>query len=209
MVLVDTTPIPSRSLPGSLVLGWMAVGIGITLVYAAIKNISPLDVITGTITGDAARRPIDTTTTTIGVGSSPVGGSGGSAVGESAGSSVRARRLANREITPTLVPIPTQPTKRLDAEALASFMRVQAEYGKPLILTGAWRSEQSQAQGHAQDPNRFAPPGKGGHPVGIAVDLHTDRVNVNDPRLYEIFTRNGWYRAGKSGPMHWSYGVPI
>jgi hypothetical protein len=96
----------------------------------------------------------------------------------------------------------------LDVTAMASFMAVQATYGKPIPLTGAWRSEAVQAAGYESDPNRFAPPGKGAHPVGLAVDVHADRVDLNDPKLLEAFTRHGWYRRGRSGIMHYSYGVP-
>jgi hypothetical protein len=202
---------------GTAFISWIAGGTGVVLLYSAYKNVSPVSVLQGTLTGNPDRTPIQT-----GYGSGFTSGGTTGAPGARAGTSPvdtnpvanagvgtsRAAKLLARQITPTLVPIPTQPTMRLDVTAMASFMAVQTAYGKPIPLTGAWRSEAVQAQGYETDPDRFAPPGKGGHPVGIAVDVNANKVNLNDPKLFDSFTRYGWYRRGRSGIMHYSYGVP-
>lgn len=197
-------------------IGWMAGGTGVVLLYSAYKNVTPFSVLRGTLTGSDDRTAIQMHGTGFTTGSAP--GAPGANVGTaptdshptaSAGSGTsRAAKLLARQITPTLVPIPTQPNMRLDVGAMASFMSVQAEYGKPIPLTSGYRSEATQAAGHASDPDRFAPANKSGHTAGIAIDIHADKVDLEDPRLYEIFTKHGWYRRGRSGIMHYSYGVP-
>lgn len=193
---------------GTAFLGWSAAAAGIVLVYAAYKNVSPVAIVRGTLTGNPDRPLIDSTVGTgiKGVGST-VSTGGKTPVPASTTVHERARRLQDREIQPLWVPIPTQPTMKLDAYAVSSFLQVQSEYGQKLWLTGAQRTYAEQNTGYASDPNRFAPPGKSGHEVGIAIDLDTNKVNVNDTRLNDIFAKHGWFTAGRSGAMHKSWGV--
>ncbi len=199
---------------GDYLLAWFAAGTGVVLLYAAYKNVSPVSIITGRLSGDDSRTPITTTisnafdgtiTGTVGdVGTD--GYSKGDTIPPSPANVARAQALQNRTAKPILVPIPSSPLNLLDSMAMLSFMKVQSEYG-PIAITGAYRSTAAQAKGYADDPGRFAEPGHSAHEVGLAVDINTNKVDVNDPRLIAIMSRNGWYRVGKSGPMHWSYGV--
>jgi hypothetical protein len=193
---------------GTAFLGWTAGAAGIVLVYSAYKNVGPVSVIKGTLTGSTDRTAIDDGTAVAFTDRANEWLTGNGNGSDPAGSIDRARKLQARQIQPVWTPIPTQPTMKLDIYAVKSFLQVQAEYGKPLKLTGAQRSTETQAAGYAADPGRFAPPGKSGHEVGIAIDLDTSKVNVNDPRLNAIMTKYNWFAAGRSGAMHRSWGIP-
>lgn len=199
---------PDRS---SVLLAWLAGGTGVVLVYSAYKNVGPMSVLTGNLTGDKTRTTIDSTTGVVSGGTTGDTGSGDysrdQTVPVSPGESARLQQIANRTLAPTLIPLPTQPWIQLDVQAVASFMKVQAEYGKPIPLTGGYRSYADQAKGYQQDPSRFAAPGKSLHEVGLAIDINTDKTNVGDPKLVDVMSKAGWFRVGKSGDMHWSFGV--
>ena len=196
---------------GQTLIGWLAATGGIVLLYGAYKNTSPLSILTGQLTGAAHRTVINPN---AGIGA--VGTASNSLVPTASpakydgtnAASPRIAAIANRSQEPTLVPIPWQPNATLDIEALASLAKVQAMYGKPLFVTSGYRSYASQATAHASDPSRFAPADSSLHTVGLAVDFNTNSVNVEDPKLVDLMTANRWYRVGKSGHMHWSYGVP-
>lgn len=190
-------------------IGWILGGTGAILLYSAVKNESPLSVVKSVLT-DAPRIPIDPTTgnTSSGIGSTPTPtASGENSTLYQSGGLPRSIALMNGAATPVLVPIPSQPNLKLDISALAPFMMAQAKWGKPIRLTGAWRSREQQAAGYASDPDRFAPPGDSAHEYGIAVDVDTRYTNVTDPDFVKVMNDKGWVAAGKSGAMHFSYGI--
>lgn len=196
---------------GSTFIGWVAGGAGVVLLYSAYKNVSPTDVVRGTLTGDSTRRSIASTVPNsniddIGSNSAP-SNPGGSGAPYAPGTVPRAVDIWNRRIEPTLIPVPTQPNLRMDVGAVASFMKVQAEYGRPIFLSGTYKSAQQAIEDNARDPSRFA--AKSGHSRGIALDIDTNRTNVNDPKLFEVFSKNNWFRVGRSGPMHYSWGIGV
>lgn len=201
---------------GTTFLGWMAGGTGIVLLYSAYKNESPFDVLQATLSATpTAARKIDTSTTSLGSTDSDPAPSYSSRAGSIAANNSREGQIAAHVIQPTLVPIPTQPNMLLDIGAMTSFMKVQAKYGKPIILTGAYRSHAAQVDAYNRaGPNgTFGTPGTSKHEVGLAVDLHAMN-NLEDPRLIAAFESEGWYRRGKvlsngkPEPWHWSYKVP-
>lgn len=199
---------------GTVLLGWLGATAGLVVLYSAYKNESPLSVLGNTL-GGTPTRPIGTssgsqasgfmsgsvTDPTTFVGSGAIGPSGGKVASE------RAKRIQARELTPTLIPIPTQPTLRMDYEAVNSLMKVQQQIGRTLPATGTMRSYEEQARGHASDPSRFAEPGHSGHEVGIAIDFDTGKVDLEASDFLQAMVSNGWFRSGRSGIMHWSYGV--
>lgn len=199
----------------NVLLAWLGGGIGVILIYAAYKNVGPVSIITGRLSGDTSRTVIDPSAS-MGAGAGATStdtGSGstldkGATTPASSNTLQRAQALASREIQPTLIPLLSQPWITLDTIAAASFLKVQFDYGHPITLTGGYRSVAEQARQHALHPDRFVEPGHSLHEVGLAVDINTTTNDVNDARLIQAFQENGWYRVGKSGPMHWSYGVP-
>lgn len=192
---------------GSTFIGWIAGGTGVVLLYSAYKNVSPTDVVRGTLTGDSTRNPIANPSVPNSSSSDTPSNPGGSGAPYAANTVPRAVDIWNDRISPTLVPIPTQPNLRMDIAAVASFMKVQAEYGKPIILSGTYKSAEQAIADNAREPNRFA--AKSGHSKGIALDIDMNKVNVNDPKLFEVFSRNNWFRVGRSGPMHYSWGIGV
>lgn len=187
---------------GSALLGWVTVGGGILLAYSAYKNKSPLDLLGNTLRGTAGTKLL----------SEPPVGAGPATVYSSSGT--RPALLAARKIQPTYVPIPYQPTMLVDVCVIGPLMASVTEYGRPILLTGAKRTAEEQADGYAKDPSRFATPGNSLHEVGLAIDVSTILMDVTDPKLFNVLTRHGFYRRGKvlanglPEPWHYSYGVP-
>lgn len=210
---------------GPIELTIAAAGVG--LVVAAVRNVTPLEVVrqalgatsspaspiyTPTVV-EATPTPAPSTSTTTATGTgvftgSPTGQRGSTQSGSGLITSQRAKQIKDGRIQPTLVPIPSQPSMKLDQEALTSLLRVFMAYGRPITMSGTFRSREAQARGHAENPDRFAAPGTSAHEVGLAVDIDMNKHNVEDPKLVEAFLANGWFRVGRSGHMHWSYGVP-
>jgi hypothetical protein len=192
---------------GNTLLGWLAGGTGIVLVYSAYKNHSPVDVLRNTLKGD--KTSIANISVTPGLGAS----SAASGIRPTDETDSRAISISKGAIKPTLVPIPTQPLLLMDIDAVASFMKVQWQYGRPIILGNTYRTSKQQSDSYQRDPVHFAPPGHSLHEKGLALDLNTSLMNTEDPKLISAFESNGWFRRGKvidGKPelWHWSYGVP-
>lgn len=188
-------------------VGWALGGMGIVLLASAITNHNPFSVIVGVLTGSDERTKIDPTVSTASTGTMPTTTTGENSELWTDSALPRSQALMNGTTIPVLIPIPTQPTMRLDVSAVPAFLAAQAEWGKPIKLTGATRSTEEQAAGYADDPDRFAPPGKSAHEKGIAIDVNTNTTNVNDAEFIRVMNKHGWVAAGRSGPMHYSYGV--
>lgn len=184
------------------------------LIVAAIRNQGPLSLITGSLTGNP-----NPTTINSGVGAGATSDlvSGGSTT-VAAGSS-RAAGIKAKTIAPIYVSLKNHPNLVMDKDAAASLTTVEQMFGHIIPLSGASRSYAEQAANYALHPERFAPPGKSLHEVGLALDVGpTVTGGYNNPALVGAFTAAGWFRAGKSGnweghgtepePWHWSYGVP-
>jgi len=181
-------------------LSWIVAAGGSVLLYAAYKNKSPLSLLQETL-GVGTATPIQTTfagrtaSGTVSTGASPAGSS-------------------DAEYEAKFGPLVEfgHGKQLLRQKAADSFRRVEAAYGKTIPTTGAYRTPAAQAAGYAKSPGRFLPPSKGvsKHVRGIAVDLNTITVSLNDPRLVAAFQAEGWHRPGASHagvpePWHWSY----
>lgn len=195
------------------VIGLTGLGAGIIIVFAAVKNKSPLALLKNALGNPVPVLPLSTpvgivpSNTTQGF-TNPTGNTGITTISDTSG---RAQALVNRTIQPDLVSIGSQPMFRLDRIAAQSFAQVEAAYGKRIPITGSYRSYAQQAAAYALNPGRFAPPGHSLHEVGLAVDVNS--AIEDDPSLVNAFTSNGWFRAakiinGRHEPWHWSYGVP-
>lgn len=208
---------------GTLFIGWIAGGTGIVLLYSAYKNKSPFDVLKGTLTQTPTTATIDPNNYTVGVLQNPT--VLGSVPDQSSvdilqntlstAPSARIQAIANRTKPPTLAPIPTQPNLLMDYEAVASFMLVQAQYGKPIILDNTYRTlaQQTAAYNKVGPDGTFGKPGTSLHEVGLALDIKTNASYLNDPALIKAFQDHGWYRRGKvingvPEPWHWTYRIP-
>jgi len=94
---------------------------------------------------------------------------------------------------------------KLAPAAAAAYNAASSVYGKPIPITGAYRSLAAQATAYASDSDRFAPPDKSWHPKGLAIDVHSSYMN--DPRLILALSGTGWQQSGlPKEPWHWSYG---
>jgi hypothetical protein len=205
-------------------LGWSAGGVGVILVYAAISNQSPIDVVRKALTGDdsATARALDKPNVdSAGSAESSAGSDTGNAKFQGSGN-IRTDAIAagGSRDSGDWIGIASQPKFKLAPAAAASFNRVESDYGFKIPLSGAGRSYAEQVIGFNADPGRFASPGNSLHEYGLAVDINSSISSKwNDPALIAAFTKNGWYRRGKRGdwnkdgtvepePWHWSYGVP-
>lgn len=188
---------------GNKLIAWLAIGSGVLLVYSAIKNRLPWDVLR-----DIKGTPISVgAAMESGYGSNPKGrgsaGSGSISTGNVSGIP-RLRMIANREVSPVLVPI--KPFGKLEESAAASKNRIDAKLGYAVPHTSGYRSYAIQAAQHATDPKRFADPKKSLHVVGLAIDVHSAYASL--PEVVQAFTAEGWHRYDPTGePWHYSYGV--
>lgn len=175
-------------------LAWLAAGTGTLLAYSAFRNRAPWDVLR-----DIQGAPITAGT---------VSGSGTASgfAGTYTGSIPRLRKIANREMQPTLVAI--QPCGKLDVDAAASKARIDKMLGTVIPAAScndAYRDYATQAAGYAENPNRFANPDKGLHVVGLAFDIHSQ---YNNPKTWAAFLSEGWHQTRPiDESWHWSYGV--
>lgn len=207
---------------GTTFVGWVAGGVGVVLLYSAYKNTSPFGVLKHTLGSEStAPKPIDSGVRAVDFGwnglttnieaqpQSSVAFDWSGLTTNIGAVGTRPQQLKDHKVSPIWTPIPTQPTMLLDICAVSPFLQVQLSYGKPIFLTGAKRSAADADAKFAEDPNRYAPGDKSLHVVGLAVDVATDHVDVNDPKLLDAFTKQGWFRRGKPGELwHYSYGVP-
>jgi hypothetical protein len=215
-------------------IGWVLGGAGIVGLYAAYKDQSPYDILKDALTGESNGRrkiadivvphvqgtaPITGGPLDVGFGSSDASsyisapdptGPGTDQKGSGSVVSARAEKLAKRQITPTLVPIPWQPVQMGDYEAVKSLVKASAQLGVPIWVTSMYRSYATQAKQHAANPNQFADPNTSGHVVGIAIDVDANKINVADARFNSIMHQNGWFNVAHEGDaVHYSYGYPI
>jgi hypothetical protein len=180
---------------GNKLVGWMLVGAGTLLTYAAVRNRSPWDVLR-----DIQGQPI------------AAGFAGSSNVDTStdpssfAASIPRVRMVMNREIPPVLVPI--RPHGQLDKDAAAGLERAFTILGRVVDNTDSYRSYAEQADAYynrnetlSDGSLRFGDPNKSAHVVGLAIDLSESNATVS-----AAMSAAGWQHTRPSAePWHWSY----
>jgi hypothetical protein len=83
--------------------------------------------------------------------------------------------------------------------------RIKRTGGRPILLTGSWRSCELQTHLHAEDPKRFADPDVSLHPEGLAVDVDTGQKGFG--LAVEAMANIGWARVRPDDePWHHSWG---
>ncbi len=82
--------------------------------------------------------------------------------------------------------------------------RIKRPGGRPILLTGSWRSCALQASLHADDPKRFADPDGSLHPQGLAIDVST--IMPDFDKAHTALAHVGWHRARPDEPWHHSWG---
>jgi hypothetical protein len=112
---------------------------------------------------------------------------------------------------------------KLQRPALRAFRKAEREYaklsgwspgrirrvgGRPIVLTGSWRSCAYQRELYNRDSSRYAHPDVTGHCRGIAIDVST--AQLNQTLIARALYRSGWRRVRPDDePWHWSYGVTV
>lgn len=86
--------------------------------------------------------------------------------------------------------------------------RKRRRQGRPIVLTGSWRSCTYQRELYARDSNRYAHPDTTGHCRGIAIDVST--AQPGQARVRKALYKQGWRRVRPDDePWHWSYGFTV
>lgn len=109
---------------------------------------------------------------------------------------------------------------KLQAAALRAFRNAEQDFaprywskkrraeGRPIVLTGSWRSCAYQAELYDRDSSRYADPDVTGHTRGIAIDVST--AQPRQGRIKRVLKKNGWTQTRPDDePWHWSYGVTV
>jgi hypothetical protein len=96
---------------------------------------------------------------------------------------------------------------RLAAPAAAALAQAERTFGGKIWVTDSYRTYAQQAAGYASDPSRFAPPQESAHVRGLAIDVHTGRLNISNPKLLQALQSAGWCQANPNHePWHFSFG---
>lgn len=82
--------------------------------------------------------------------------------------------------------------------------RIKKTGGRPILLTGSWRSCALQTELHDRDPSRFASPDGSLHPQGLAIDVSTAAPDFD--KAHRALAVVGWRRARADEPWHHSWG---
>jgi hypothetical protein len=82
--------------------------------------------------------------------------------------------------------------------------RIKRTGGRPILLTGSWRSCALQTELHNSDPSRFASPNGSLHPQGLAIDVSTAMPDFE--QAHKALATVGWRRARSDEPWHHSWG---
>jgi hypothetical protein len=196
----------ARTQPNTVIV-WALAFAGVGTLYAAVRNISPLNELRAALSGTGQRTPIDPGPGATGVG---LDGDAGGDTG-SAGVGILPKG--------DLVPI-GQGSHRLADTAAAGFQRWQELYGAPIIITDSYRDWAQQLAAWESDPERFAHPSKSQHTRGRAVDVNLSAMNAdpnNQPatfaRLRSTAAAADWRQARwgpgtrNDEPWHFSHGV--
>ena len=83
--------------------------------------------------------------------------------------------------------------------------RIKEQGGRPIPLTGSWRSCALQAALYAKDRNRYASPTGTAHTRGLAIDVST--AAPNQEKMRRALKAEGWKQARADEPWHYSYWI--
>jgi hypothetical protein len=83
--------------------------------------------------------------------------------------------------------------------------RIKREGGRPIPLSGSWRSCAYQRELYESDRNRYASPDGTMHTRGLAVDVSTGAPNQD--KIRRALKNEGWHQARSDEPWHYSFSV--
>lgn len=99
---------------------------------------------------------------------------------------------------------------KLQHAALESFQAACKAVGFWIETTGTWRSCELAHDLYAKDPHRYAPPDKGAHMRGLAIDVTTAYGPYRRYRIRKELKYRGWHQARPDDePWHFSFGLQV
>jgi hypothetical protein len=99
---------------------------------------------------------------------------------------------------------------KLQKAALESFQNAEQELGYEIELTGSWRSCSTAHLLYARDSARYAPPDKGAHMRGLAIDVTTAYSVVKKKEILAALAKRHWHQARPTDePWHHSFGIQV
>lgn len=97
---------------------------------------------------------------------------------------------------------------KLQAPALRSFREAEEAIGSKILCTGTIRSCSTQEALYRQDPQRYAPPDKGAHTRGLAIDVSMGQTKAKRAAIHAALTDRGWFQSRPDDePWHYSFGI--
>jgi hypothetical protein len=77
-------------------------------------------------------------------------------------------------------------------------------------LTGSWRSCDTAHDLFARDPSRYAPPDKGAHMRGLAIDVTTAYATEIQHVIRTVLGNHSWHQARPDDESwHFSFGIQV
>lgn len=99
---------------------------------------------------------------------------------------------------------------KLQQAAINSIVAAEAKLKFPIICTGSWRSCTTAHALFAQDPQRYAPPDKGAHMRGLAIDVNQLLPKLKLEAIDKALLARGWHKARPDDePWHMSFGIQV
>lgn len=222
-------------------VGVLLAATGAGLLYAALTDQNPISELrkaltTGDLDGPtpaASRLPFGTSVRTLWgriTGNPDAGGDISAGTGGPPGPGFPTSGPASSNVVTDPSQLVNVGGGRLTPSAARAFTAWQAAYGRPIPITGAWRSPSTQADGYERDPSRFAKPGTSAHEEARAVDVNLPALGINpsgakpsdwlsDPNYFALVdaaSYTGWcnYQVKNNStggkipePWHFSWGV--
>jgi LAS superfamily LD-carboxypeptidase LdcB len=98
---------------------------------------------------------------------------------------------------------------KLQQAAIESIQAAEAKLHFSIICTGSWRSCSTAHALFAQDPQRYAPPDKGAHMRGLAIDVNQLLPKLKLAAIDKALLARGWHQARSDEPWHYSFGIQV
>lgn len=100
---------------------------------------------------------------------------------------------------------------KLQAPALASYRDTCKVLGRPIPLTGSWRScaYQTELYNSPANHHRYADPKVTAHCKALAIDVSQAQPAARLARIHELLTNRDWHQVRADEPWHYSFGVTV
>lgn len=182
--------------------------IGGAAIYAGVTGQNVLSEVRAALSGV---RPPPAPSTDGAAATAPAPAAPGAVAGGAAGGGSHGRCGGPPSgIDPTgLVVIEGHGSMKLRPEAAAAFSRAERALGRPIALTGTYRTRAQQEATINKNRASGVPTAAAGssyHECGLAIDVHSGVAKQTD--LVAALSAQGWRRWNPDGePWHWSYQV--